>query len=427
MARRLYSLLLYLLMPLIVARLLWRGLRAPGYRRRIKERFGLFPAPGFEACLWLHAVSVGETIASAPLVHALRARHPELPIVLTTTTPTGSERVRALFGDAVFHVYAPYDLPGAVARFMARVRPRLALIMETELWPNTLHHCRARGIPALLLNARLSARSARGYARLAPLTRDILDALGGVAAQAQADGERFVALGLARERLHITGSIKFDIAIDAEIRQRARALRSSWGSRPVWIAASTHAGEDAAVLAAHRRVLAQHPDALLVLVPRHPERFAGVHRQIGAAGLSAARRSESAPPAGPVQVLLGDSMGELLMLYGASDVAFVGGSLVPRGGHNMLEPAAWGLPILTGPSDFNFTAISQKLRAAGAMQIIEGETGLAGQVAALLADAALREQRGRAGLAVIDANRGALARQLALIDQLLAAQVLKSS
>lgn len=419
--RWLYSFLFQAMLPFILVRLWWRGRRAPAYRRRWRERFGVFSRPSFAArgrqSIWIHAVSVGETIAAAPMIRALQRRYPDLMVVVTTTTPTGSERVRALFGDSVFHVYSPYDTPGCVGRFLDRTQPVGVVIVETELWPNLVHGCHRRGIPVVVANARLSARSARGYGKVSALTRRMLAEVAAVVAQNPVDGERFVALGLPPSRLTISGSIKFDIMLDRTLRDRAAELRQALGTRLVWIAASTHAGEDEVILAAHRRLLERHPNALLLLVPRHPERFDGVADLIAREGLRYQRRSQREQPASDSKVILGDTMGELLLLFGAADVAFVGGSLVERGGHNMLEPAAWGLPVLTGPSDFNFREISQLLTEAGALRQIDSAPALAGQLGMLAEDRGERNRRGTQALAVIDANRGALARLLEVIDR----------
>lgn len=414
-----YTLLFYLLLPVILLRIWWRGRRAPAYRRRIAERFGMFPRPRLRAPIWVHAVSVGETIAAAPMIRALLARG-EGDIVVTTMTPTGSERVRALFGDSVFHVYAPYDLPGALGRFLRRIEPRLLIIVETELWPNTVHACATRGIPTLLANARLSERSARGYARVGGLSRAMLGELTRVVAQNTEDGERFVALGLPAERLRVSGSIKFDISIDDLLRDRAAAERAAWGAgqRLVWIAASTHDGEDEVLLQAHRQLLAVRPDALLVLVPRHPERFDDVAALAARAGMACVRRSRGDAVAADTTVLLGDTMGELLLLLGCADIAFVGGSLIERGGHNMLEPAAWGLPIITGDSDFNFREISAGLQQTGALVKVADGAALARELVALAADEEERRRRGERAAAMVAANRGALDRLLAAIDEL---------
>lgn len=417
--RQLYSLVFYLLLPFIALRLLWRSRRAPAYRRRMAERLGLFPAPRADRpAIWVHAVSVGETLAAAPIVEDLLARYPGHRLVVTTTTPTGSERVRALFGDRVFHVYAPWDLPGAVQRFLARVRPELLLIMETELWPNMLHYSHRRGCRVLLANARLSQRSARGYARLGGLSRQMMGHLDCVACQAREDGERFVGLGLPRERLHLTGSIKFDLELDGPLRQRAAELREALGSerRPVLLAASTHPGEDEQVLRAFGAVRRDYGECLLVLVPRHPERFDGVFALCESAGWRVARRSQVARPDAAVDVLLGDTMGELLLLLGAAGIAIVGGSLVEHGGHNVLEASAWGVPVVTGPFMHNFEEISDLLVAAGGMVRLDDPAQLEACLLELLADPEHRRAMGAAGQGVVESNRGARQRLLALVE-----------
>ncbi|HSC83364.1 MAG TPA: lipid IV(A) 3-deoxy-D-manno-octulosonic acid transferase, partial [Pseudomonas sp.] len=367
MNRRLYTLILHLALPLICLRLLWRAWRAPAYGRRIGERFafglGAF-APGG---IWVHAVSLGESIAAAPLIRELLARYPHLPITVTSMTPTGSERIQALFGSRIQHCYLPYDLPWACKRFLCKVQPQLAVIMETELWPNHIHQCAMRGVPVVLANARLSERSARGYARFTKLTAPMLGELSLIAVQSEAEAERFRQLGARPDCVEVTGSIKFDLSVDPQLQQRATALRAEWGAtaRPLWIAASTHAGEDEIILAAHRQLLQQFPQALLILVPRHPERFASVFELCTREGFGTVRRSLGVAVTAETQVLLGDTLGELLFLYALADLAFVGGSLVANGGHNLLEPAALGKPLLSGPHLFNFLEIATLLREAG--------------------------------------------------------------
>ena len=426
MNRALYSLLLHLALPLLAGRLAWRAWRAPAYSRRIGERFAV-GLPEFKpGGIWVHAVSVGESIAAAPLIRALLARYPDLPITITCMTPTGSERIQALFGGAEFagriqHCYLPYDLPWAAARFLDRVQPCLALVMETELWPNHIHQCAQRGIPVALANARLSERSARGYARFAKLTAPMLAQLSLIAVQTAAEAERFRKLGALDACVEVTGSIKFDLSIEPELLQRAAGLREQWQAtrRPIWIAASTHAGEDEIVLAAHRQLLEQWPEALLILVPRHPERFAAVFELCRQQGCSTRRRSSGAPLVAGDQVLLGDTMGELLLLYALADAAFVGGSLVANGGHNLLEPAALGLPVLSGPHLFNFLEIAAKLRDAGALIEVTDARALAESVAMLWREPGQAEKMRDAGLAVMQANQGALDRLLAGLGRLL--------
>lgn len=424
MARLFYSALFYLSLPMVVARLWWRGRRAPAYRQRIGERFGYFAERPTPNGIWVHAVSVGEVIAAAPLIRALLQRHPDTSLIVTTMTPTGSERVRALFGKkefgaSVFHMYAPYDVPSCIARFLRRVQPRLLIIIETELWPNTIHACAQRRIPVVLANARLSEKSAHGYGRFRALTTPMLRELDKVVAQNAEDGARFVALGLPPQHLVVSGSIKFDITLDAEVIARAERAKAEWRrqGRFIWIAASTHEGEDEIVLEAHRQLRKHFSDALLIVVPRHPERFNDVADLVAKNNLTFAQRSAKLDGfASDTAVLLGDTMGELLFLYGCADCAFVGGSLIARGGHNMLEPAAWGLPILTGPSDFNFREISALLQQANALSKVSDANSLTTALVDLAGDTALRLQRGNAAKQVIAANRGALEKLLVEIE-----------
>ncbi len=420
--RLLYSALFYLLLPLVVLRMLWRSRRAPAYRQRLAERFGVFSAPPVEPTIWVHAVSVGETLAAAPVIEDLLQLYPGHRMVVTTTTPTGSERVQALFGERVFHVYAPWDLPGAVQRFLRALRPQLLLIMETELWPNMLHYSARSGCRILLANARLSERSARGYARFPSLTRGMLQRLDTVACQAQADGQRFLDLGLPEPALHITGSIKFDLELDAAIQARARQLRQEFGadSRPVLVVASTHPGEDELVLEAFARVRRDFETTLLVLVPRHPERFDGVYTLCKESGWQVQRRSTGRAPVADDDILLGDTMGELVVLLSTASVAVIGGSLVEHGGHNVLEAAAWGVPVVTGPHMFNFAEISELLTQAGGMIWLQDPSELGDCLAELLQDATRRQQMGAAGRQVVADNRGARQRLLELVAQNLA-------
>ncbi|PZW80570.1 3-deoxy-D-manno-octulosonic-acid transferase [Pseudomonas sp. 2848] len=422
MNRTLYTLLFHLGLPLVALRLFLRGRKAPAYRARIAERFACGLPPMRQGGIWVHAVSVGESIAAAPMVRALLKQYPDLPVTLTCMTPTGSERIRAMFeGEPrVQHCYLPYDLPWAAGRFLDHVRPRLGIIMETELWPNHIHQCARRGIPVALANARLSERSARGYARFAGLTRPMLEEMSLIAVQTETEAERFRLLGARQACVQVTGSIKFDLKVDDQLMPRARQLREQWraSQRPVWIAASTHDGEDGLILEAHRQLLSVHSDALLVLVPRHPERFAAVH-ELCAGQFSTVRRSTGDAVTAQSQVLLGDTMGELLFLYALADIAFVGGSLVPTGGHNPLEPAALALPVLMGPHVFNFLEISAMLREAGALQQVDDAEGLAAAVRRLVELPQDARRMGEAGRAVMQANQGALQRLLDGLARLL--------
>jgi len=404
--------------PAILLRLWWRGRDYPPYRKRWGERFGRVARPGADIAVWLHAVSVGETLAAAPLINALIARYGEGRVWITTTTPTGSERVTALFGARVRHSYAPYDLPGAVARFLSRVQPARVVIMETELWPNLFAALQARRLPLLIANARLSPRSYRGYGRVAGFAKQTLSRVALVAAQSEADAERFRSLGAPR--VVDAGNIKFDLEIDPARLALGEQLRSALGSeRCVWIGASTHEGEESALLAAHQQILQSQPQAVLILVPRHPQRFDDVAAQVQRLGLRLQRRSQWQAPAtlAETQVLLGDSMGEMFAYFAASDVAFVGGSLAPIGGHNVLEPAALGLPVLFGPVMHNFLPARQLLLDAGAC-IETSADGIAAAVLKLLQDPAARQRMGDAGRAAVAANRGTRDRLLSMIEHL---------
>ncbi|MFL6654024.1 MAG: lipid IV(A) 3-deoxy-D-manno-octulosonic acid transferase [Sulfurifustis sp.] len=420
--RHVYNWALRLAAPFILLRLVWRGFKNRGYWRRIPERFGLVPPLRAMRVLWLHAVSVGEVRAAAPLVRALMGRYPEHRLLVTTTTPTGSAQVGALFGREVAHCYVPYDLPGAVVRFFDRVRPDLAVIMETELWPNLYAACRARAIPIVVANMRVSERSVRGYRRVARLAAQTLAQVSVLAAQSAADAERLRALGAPAAAIHVTGNIKYDVALPASLTEAADALRREWGGRqrPVWLAASTHEGEDELVLAARAELAARFPNQLLVLVPRHPERFATVTRLVKKGGLHALLRSEHRGVVdAKVDVLIGDTMGELPLFYGAADVAFVGGSLVPTGGHNLLEAAAVGTPVVYGPHMFNFAEIARAARERSAGVQIKNASQLAPALADFLGNANRRFEAGEAGKRLIAENRGAVAQTMRLIESLL--------
>ncbi|WP_277961654.1 lipid IV(A) 3-deoxy-D-manno-octulosonic acid transferase [Pseudomonas sp. RIT-To-2] len=423
MNRTLYTLLFHLGLPLVALRLWLRARKAPAYAKRIGERFARNLPPMRTGGIWVHAVSVGESIAAAPMIRELLLRHPRLPITITCMTPTGSERIQALFGNEprVQHCYLPYDLPWASARFLDHVQPRLAVIMETELWPNHIHQCAVRGIPVALANGRLSERSARGYGRFARLTAPMLAEMSLIAVQTETEAERFRQLGARPECVQVTGSIKFDLKVDSQLLARAASLREEWqaSGRPVWIAASTHEGEDPVILDAHRQVLSSHADALLILVPRHPERFNSVFELSVQQGFTSVRRSSGQPVTAQHQVLVGDTMGELLFLYALADSAFVGGSLVPNGGHNLLEPAALAKPVLSGPHLFNFLEIAAMLREANALIEVDDAAALAVAVRQLIELPQDARRRGAAGLAVMHANQGALERLLTALGTLL--------
>lgn len=419
--RQLYTLLFYLAVPFILLRLWWRARNAKAYTKRWRERFAHINIPlEWQHGLWVHAVSVGEVLAAVPLVKALQQQYADLPIVLTTMTPTGSARVKANFAENVFHTYVPYDLPTVVKRFLRKVKPRALMILETELWPNILYQCKQNHIPVILANARLSQKSFNGYAKFPKLTRNMLAAITILATHAAADAERFIKLGINPEKVTVTGSIKFEISVPASILEQAQVLRNMLGqNRSIWIAASTHQGEDKQVLAAHREVLNILPNTLLILVPRHPERFNNVYQLASKQGFSTIRRSDGEVCLPETQVFLGDTMGELMLFFAASDLAFIGGSLVDIGGHNLLEPASLGIASITGPSYFNFADVTQILLDFQAAIQVDNSDELAQQVITLLNDSSRRAEMGERGRKVIEQNRGALAAHLALLKKLL--------
>lgn len=419
-----YTLLFYGLTPFILMRLLWRSLAAPAYAKRWAQRFGFIPhLHTTKKVVWFHTVSVGEFIAALPLIRILQ-ENSELQLVVTTTTPTGSERVRASLGDSVFHVYAPYDLPDVLARFLHRTTPSALLIMETELWPNTIASCAKRHIPTVLINGRMSQRSARGYQKFSWLTKPMLQKLQLGLVQHSDDAARLNQLGLPLSQTQVTGNIKFDLTLSDELRDQAAQLKQQWsqqGERIVWIAASTHQGEDEIILSAFQQL--QHQSALakkirLVLVPRHPERFTSVAALSEQRGFNTATRSSGVMSA-ETEVIIGDTMGELLLMFGASDIAFVGGSLVANGGHNFIEPAAWGLPLLSGPHVFNFAEVSRLLQESGGLNLVDSAQALAEQVELLAGSEAQRQKRGAAALAVANANRGALQKTLLAVNAII--------
>jgi len=424
--RRLYTLLLYLALPFALLTLVWRGLRTREYWRGGAARFGLGSTRA-GAGIWVHAVSVGEAQVAAILIAALRERDHGLEITLTCATPTGRTRARALLPGLEVR-YAPYDLPGIVRGALARLRPRLLIVIETELWPNLLEQARRAGVPTLIASARISASSARLFQRLPGLMRAALAANVWVGAQTAADAERFAAIGVAVQRLALVGNIKFDRTLPADIYERGALLRACYAAgRPVWVAGSTHAAEEPIVLQAHRQLRERQPQALLILAPRHPARFAAAAAAVAAHGFRCVRRSQFGSGAGAEavldsshEVLLLDTMGELLDFYAAADVAFVGGSLVPVGGHNLLEPAALGLPVLAGPAQFNSPDVAAALAQQGALITVHDAAELAAALGNLFSDSDRRSLKGEAARLAMDAHRGALGKLLRLIDALMA-------
>ncbi|MFA0812997.1 lipid IV(A) 3-deoxy-D-manno-octulosonic acid transferase [Microbulbifer epialgicus] len=411
-----YSWLFRIILPFVFLRLWWRGRSQPAYRQRLRERLGRVPKRlSRTPLIWVHSVSVGETLAAVPVISELAVRHPEWQWLVTTSTPTGSERVsealHPILGGRLLHYYLPYDLPECLTPFLKALRPSMLVIIETELWPNLLRICQKQGIPSLLANARLSEKSARGYGRFPAFTRSMLGNLNKVVAQYRIDAERFVSLGMPQERVVTSGNIKFDLEIDLGLVSEAQALTHQWrgpSNRKVWLAASTHTGEDEIILDAFSILLKEFEDLLLVLVPRHPQRFDDVARLCRERGFRVVRRSEDAAPASRDQVLLGDTMGELLRFYGACDMAFVGGSLVPVGGHNLIEPAAWGVPAVSGPYLHNFATVAQLLREAGGLTVVEDAEALALQLKGWLLSDEKRKLVGHRAKVVAGQNSGAL-------------------
>ncbi|GAA4894559.1 lipid IV(A) 3-deoxy-D-manno-octulosonic acid transferase [Ferrimonas pelagia] len=417
MNRFIYSLLVTLLLPVILLYLLWRSRKDPAYRQRLGERLGRhFPAQ--QGGIVIHCASMGETLAALPLIRALQARFPHQSITVTSTTPSGSAQVKQHLGDSVQHCYLPLDLPVICQRFVKALRPQLVILVETELWPNLIHACHQNETPVMLTNARLSSRSAQGYARFPKLIQPMLTQLSAVAMQNEVDGERLVSLGLDPAKLTVCGSLKFDVDL-AQTSDIASQRRQWLGERAVWCAGSTHPGEFEQALAAHRQLQQMHPDLLLLLVPRHPEQFEAAIQLSKQAGFQTARRSQSDTVGDEIQVLIGDTMGELMALYGMSDACFVGGSLIERGGHNPLEPAALAKPVLMGPHHFNFAEIGAALVQAGGMSVVSNSDDLAEQLEHLLSLRSQAQAMGKKGQRVVEINRGATQRQLTVAEALL--------
>jgi 3-deoxy-D-manno-octulosonic-acid transferase len=419
MARLLYSLLFYLAMPLVWLRLLWRARRQPEYLQQLGERHGFYAPHPAMPLIWLHAVSVGETRAAEPLIESLLRQYPTHGLLLTHMTPTGRATGRELVArhpGRLTQAYLPYDLPDATGRFLDHFQPQIGLLMETELWPNLIEAARRRRLPMALINARLSARSQRGYRRLQPLIGPALAALGAVGAQTAADGERLQQIG-ARQ-VSVCGNLKFDVTPPPEKLQLGASWRQLLGSRPVWLAASTREGEEALILDAFAGM--DIPGLLLLLVPRHPQRFGEVAELIAEHRLTACRRSEGGLPTRDTQVWLGDSMGEMAAYYALADLSLMGGTLLPFGGQNLIEAAACGCPVLLGPHSFNFALASEDAIACGAARRVADA-----RAAAAVAGTLFRQPQELSAMRVAAsdfslAHRGATARTVALIACLMA-------
>lgn len=413
--RVLYTLGFYLAFPAILLRLLWRSRKNSHYRHRWNERFGYIKRlPADQKSIWVHAVSMGEAIAAIPLIQELKKRYPNFNIVVTNTTPTGSAQIKKAFNNEILHFYTPFDVSSAVNRFIRRINPQLCIIMETEMWPNLLRCLRRKKIPVMLANARISERSKNNYKIISNITRNMLSTYAVVSAQGLLDGERFIELGLDPQKLMLSGNIKFDLSLPADIEIQGKLLRQQWGTslRPTFIAASTHEGEETIILDAFAQILKKISNALLILVPRHPARFEKVAKLCTNSGYRIVYRSKNEIPSTETNIILGDTIGELCLIYATADLAFVGGSLVPTGGHNLIEPASLALPVLTGPYLHNFTEISNKLKSAGAAQIVQDSKSLSLAVIALFSAKELREKMGHCAREVVIENRGALEKHL---------------
>ncbi|RLA23407.1 MAG: 3-deoxy-D-manno-octulosonic acid transferase [Gammaproteobacteria bacterium] len=420
MMRFAYAVLTYLLLPVYASYWVFRGLGNRTYWDRFGQRFGIGYPKFVAGCIWIHAVSVGEVQASVPLIRALMKQFPGRQVLITTVTPTGAARVRLLFGQSVAHCYIPFETPNSISSFFNSVRPKIALIMETEIWPNLYQECGRREIPLVLVSARISPKSVKSYRKFLPLFRDTLSYGIVIAAQSQTDADRFRSLGAAPERTWVTGNIKFDIELPPDLVEKgAEFRRDNFEGRPVWVAASTHDREEEQVLHAHELVLRKFPDALLILVPRHPERFAAVRTLLHKRGHKFISRTDGLPYTSDTEVLLGDTMGEVPLFYAASHVAFVGGTLVPVGGHNLLEPAALGLPVVTGPHLFSTQDIADMFEKLGASVTVNNAGQLGTAIAALFTDQDSATDIGNRGRAIVMQNKGALERLLRLLQPLL--------
>ena len=419
--RFLYTIIFYLLLPFILLRLWIKNRKTPNGLQFWHERLGLGLRPFSPGGIWVHAVSVGESLTAIPLIKLLQQRYPTIPITVTNETVTGAERIRVELGNSVTQLYFPYDLPLVLKRFLKALQPKLLILLETELWPNLLVTCQLYQVPVALVNARLSDRSAKSYRHISPVIRKMLKSINLITAQFQADADRFVDLGFPVEKIHVTGSLKFDLTIPMSLTEQAQRWRKIWGeNRPVWIAASTHPGEEELILQAFTEVRQSFPDLLLVSVPRHVDRVPQLVQLYSSQAYKTIKRSEhNGSKMSDVDVFIGDTMGESLIFYAAADIAFVGGSLVEKGGQNPLEPAAVGLPILTGPYTFNFATITEQLKQRNLEIQVDNATELAEQVIALLSDPAQRQQKAYEAKKFVAENKGSALKQMQLIEKLL--------
>lgn len=419
--RFLYTIIFYLFLPFILLRLWIKNRKNPNGLQFWHERLGLglrHPLPS--GGIWVHAVSVGESLTAIPLIKRIQQRYPSLPIIVTNETATGAERIRVALGNSITPLYFPYDLPLILRKFFKALQPKLLILLETELWPNLLAACQLYQVPVALVNARLSERSALSYRRILPITQAMLKSINVISAQFQADAERFIDLGFSPERIHITGSLKFDVTLPRNLLEQAQQWQKIWGeNRLVWIAASTHPGEEELILQVFKQVRHSFPDLLLVSIPRHVDRASQLEQLYRSQNYNINKRSDHKRDLNDIDVLIGDTMGELLIFYAAADLGFVGGSLVEKGGQNPLEPAAVGLPILTGPYTFNFATITEQLKQRNAAIQVNNATELAEQVISLLSDPVRRQNMGREAKKFVEENKGSVLKQMQLIESLL--------
>lgn len=419
--RFLYTIIFYLLLPFILLRLWIKNRKTPNGLQFWHERLGFGLRPFSPGGIWVHAVSVGESMTAIPLIKLLQQRYPAIPITVTNETITGAERIRAELGNSVTQLYFPYDLPLVLRRFFKALQPKLLILLETELWPNLLVSCQLYQVPVVLVNARLSERSAKSYRRILPVIQKMLKSINVIAAQFQADADRFISLGFPAEKMQVTGSLKFDLTLPMQLTEQAQHWRKIWGeNRPVWIAASTHPGEEEFILQAFTEARRFYPDLLLVSIPRHVDRASQLEQLYSSHAYKIFKRSDhNESEMSDVDIFIGDTMGELLIFYAAADLAFVGGSLVEKGGQNPLEPAAIGLPILTGPYTFNFATITEQLKQRNVEIQVTNAKELAEQVIALLSDPERRQQKSYEAKKFVAENKGSVLKQMQLIENLL--------
>ncbi|WP_301099632.1 lipid IV(A) 3-deoxy-D-manno-octulosonic acid transferase [Otariodibacter sp.] len=419
MLRCLYILLSYLIQPFVLVFMWRRGFLQPEYRYRLCERYAFYKnlKKPLSKGIVIHAASVGEVIAATPLIKKIKEYYPQLPITITTVTPTGSSRVKAAFGNEVYHFYLPYDLPDAVKRFLNFVEPKLFIVIETELWPNLIHQIHTRKIPFVIANARLSPRSAKRYGWIKSQLQPMLNEIDLILAQDKVSADRYLALGFNPDNLINTGNLKFDLEVTPELRNKIIETKNELhiGQRLIWIAGSTHEGEEKIILEAHQQLLNKYKNLLLILVPRHPERFEEVENLLKKTQISYVKRSNKQEVLQNSEVLLGDTMGEMMLLYGLAQIAFIGGSLVKHGGHNPLEPIAFKIPVISGRHTFNFPEVFTKLRNVNGVIEIENKQQLIKAVSKLLDNPEFGREIGHAGFSVLKENQGALARHLDLL------------